>query len=120
MQPILVPHTASPLEFSTGLIGQFPYQALEKTVHHLTLDVTNDYQLTSDTNSPEGDPQASTEDYEKEDEEAFNYQAQPRRLMHDSCLHNLCPQLDRFTTTFTHAFSCTNSTGCAIYSTCVL
>ena len=88
------------MEFSTGLIGQFPYQALEKIVHHLTLDVTNDYQLTSDTNSPEGDPQASTEGYEKEDEEAFNYQAQPWRLMHDSCLHNLCPQLNCFTATF--------------------
>ena len=83
-----VPHIRTSLigVFYLGLIGQFPYQALEKIVHHPTLDVTNDYQLTSDTNSPEGDPQASTEDYEKEDKEAFNYQAQPRRLSHDSCL----------------------------------
>ena len=39
--------------------------ALEKIVHHPTLGVNNDYQLTSDINSREGDPQASTEDYEK-------------------------------------------------------
>ena len=39
--------------------------ALEKIVHHPTLNVNNDYQLTSDINSLEGDPQASTEDYKK-------------------------------------------------------
>ena len=66
-----------------GLTAQFHYQILEKIVHHPTLEVINDYQLTSDANSPKGVSQALTEDYEKEDEEAFNYQAQLRGLPYD-------------------------------------
>ena len=66
-----------------GLTAQFHYQILEKIVHHPTLEVINDYQLTSDANSPKGVSQALTEDCEKEDEEAFNYQAQLRGLPYD-------------------------------------
>ena len=74
------------MEFYLGLIGQFHYQILEKIVHHPIVGDTNDHQTTSDTNSPEGDSLSLTENEEKEDKEAFNYQAQLRGLPYDSCL----------------------------------